>query len=107
MRFAIGRFRDCVQRALIKIADVNGPHCGVDKRCVVQLRLRSLPDVIFSITGTEAQRVVDQAAERVAQVLVRRLMRQRQVVRTPERLRASFQPAHERPTEFPIFNIRR
>jgi len=83
MRFAIGRFRDHIQWARIKVADVNGPRGGVDKRCVVQLRLRNRPDVIFAITEVEARSAVDRAADRVAQVLSRRLGRQRRIVREP------------------------
>jgi len=84
MRMAIGRFRDHIQWARIKVADVNGPRGGVDKRCVVQLRLRNRPDVIFAVTEVEAQSAVDRAAERVAQVLVRRLGRQRRIGKVPE-----------------------
>jgi hypothetical protein len=83
MRFAIGRFRDHIQWARIKVADVNGPRGGVDKRCVVQLRLRNRPDVIFAITELEARPAIDRAAERVAQVLSRRLGRARRVSREP------------------------
>lgn len=81
MKFAIGRFRDQIKWARIKVADVNGPRGGVDKRCVVQLRLRNLPDVIFAITEVEARSAIDRAADRVAQVLARRLERQRRIVR--------------------------
>ena len=86
MRTAIGRFRDHIQWARIKVADVNGPRGGVDKRCVVQLRLRNRPDVIFAITELEAHSAVDRAAERVARVLVNRLGRQRRIRReaTPQ-----------------------
>ena len=41
MRFAIGRFRDHIQWARVKVADVNGPKGGADKRCVVQLPQRA------------------------------------------------------------------
>lgn len=81
MRFAIGRFRDQIRWARVKVADVNGPRGGVDKRCVVQLRLRSCPDVIFSVTELEARSAIDRAAERVARVLVQRLGRQRRFTR--------------------------
>lgn len=84
MRMAIGRFRDHIQWARIKVADVNGPRGGVDKRCVVQLRLRNRPDVIFAITEVEAQSAVDRAAERVSQVLVRRLGRHRRINKVAE-----------------------
>lgn len=81
MRFAIGRFRDQIRWARVKVADVNGPRGGVDKRCVVQLRLRHCPDVVFSITEVEAHSAVDRAADRVARVLVQRLGRQRRFER--------------------------
>lgn len=73
MRLAIGNFGDRVQWTRVKVADVDGPGGGADKRCVVQLRLRNRPDVIFAVTAAGARVAVDRAAERVAQVLVRRL----------------------------------
>ncbi len=75
MSFAIGRFRDHIQWARVKVADVNGPRGGPDKRCVVQLRLRNLPDVVFAITQIEVRAAVDEAADRVARVLSQRLRR--------------------------------
>ena len=75
MSFAIGRFRDHIQWARVKVADVNGPRGGSDKRCVVQLRLRNLPDVVFAITQLDVRAAVDQAAERVARVLAQRVRR--------------------------------
>lgn len=77
MSFAIGRFRDHIQWARIKLADVNGPRGGADKRCVVQLRLRNLPDVVFAITQLDVRAAVDEAADRVGRVLAQRLRRQR------------------------------
>lgn len=82
MRFAIGRFQDHIRWARVKVADVNGPRGGTDKRCVVQLRLRNLPDVVFAITQIDVRTAVDQAADRVARVLAQRLRRQQK----PERL---------------------
>lgn len=84
MRFAIGRFRDHIQWARVKVADVNGPRGGADKRCVVQLRLRNLPDVVFAITQLDVRAAVDEAADRVSRVLAQRVRRQQR----PERARA-------------------
>ena len=81
MRFAIGRFRDHIQWARVKVADVNGPKDGADKRCVVQLRLRNLPDVVFAITQLEVRAAVDEAADRVARVLAQRLRRHQRPAR--------------------------
>lgn len=75
MRSSIGRFRDHIQWARVKVADVNGPGGGADKRCVVQLRLRNLPDVVFAITQLDVRAAVDEAADRVARVLAQRVRR--------------------------------
>ncbi len=58
MRSSIGRFRDHIQWARVKVAEVNGPEGGADKRCVVQLRLRNLPDVVFAITQIDVRAAV-------------------------------------------------
>ena len=81
MRSSIGRFRDHIQWARVKVADVNGPGGGADKRCVVQLRLRNLPDVVFAITQLEVRAAVDEAADRVARVLAQRLRRHQRPAR--------------------------
>lgn len=76
MRTAIGRFHGHIQWARVKVADVGGAPGSGDKRCVVQLRLRNLPDVVFAITQLDVRAAVDAAAERVARVLAQRLQRQ-------------------------------
>lgn len=83
MGFAIGRFREHIQWARVKVADVDGPRGGADKRCVVQLRLRNLPDVVFAITQLDVRSAVDQAAERVSRVLAQRVRRSGRPPRTP------------------------
>lgn len=75
MRQSFGHFRNRIQWARIKVADVKDPVDGDDKRCVVQLRLRNRPDVVFAVTAAGARAAVDRAAERVAHMLVRRLGR--------------------------------
>ena len=88
MRFAIGRFRDHIQWARVKVADVNGPRGGTDKRCVVQLRLRNLPDVVFAITQIEVRAAVYEAADRVARVLAQRVRRNQRPQRAASTLGA-------------------
>lgn len=78
---AIGRFRGHVEWARVKVADVKHAEGSQDKRCVVQLRLRNLPDVVFAITQFEVKAAVDQAAERLSRVLAQRVRRVRPVAR--------------------------
>jgi ribosome-associated translation inhibitor RaiA len=83
MAAAIARFQHHIQWARVKLADVDGEGGGVDKRCVVQLRLRNLPDIVFAITRLDVLAAVDQAAERLSRVLGQRLQRQRHVRTLP------------------------
>jgi hypothetical protein len=75
MTAAIARFRAHVRCARIKVADATGTEGGKDKRCVVQLRLRNLPDVVFATTHLDLRIAVDEAAARAARMLARRLRR--------------------------------
>lgn len=75
MREAISRFRDHIKYARVKVADVSDSDGSRNKRCVVLLRLRNLPDVVFAITQIEARVAVDAAANRLARVLTQRLRR--------------------------------
>lgn len=77
MSSAIGRFRGHIQWARVKVANVRDPNGNQNKRCVVQLRLRNLPDVVFAITQIEARAAVDEAANRLARVLAQRVRRNR------------------------------
>ncbi len=83
MSAAIARFQHHIQWARVKLADVDGEGGGVDKRCVVQLRLRNLPDIMFAITRIDALAAVDLAAERLSRVLGQRLQRQRHALPSP------------------------
>ena len=81
MRFAIGRFRDHIQWARVKVADVNGPKGGADKRGVVPLGRRTFPAVVFAIPQLEVRAAADEPADRVARVLAQRLRRHQRPAR--------------------------
>ncbi|MDR2259913.1 MAG: HPF/RaiA family ribosome-associated protein [Azoarcus sp.] len=72
MGAAMERFRAHIRWARIKVADAQG---GADKRCIVQLRLYNLPDVVFAITRLDERAAIDEAAARAARVLAQRLQR--------------------------------
>ncbi|MDR1228015.1 MAG: HPF/RaiA family ribosome-associated protein [Azoarcus sp.] len=78
MSAAMARFREHVRCARIKVASAAGANGdgGQSKRCVVQLRLHNLPDVMFTITRLDVRAAVDEAAERTARMLAQRLRRE-------------------------------
>lgn len=74
---AIRRFQDRVTWARIKLIDVRDETGALAKRCVVQMRLRERPQVVFAVTERVAQLAVERAVRRVQQVLDRRFSRSR------------------------------
>ncbi|MDR2032954.1 MAG: HPF/RaiA family ribosome-associated protein [Azoarcus sp.] len=72
MSAATERFRAHIRWARIRVADAQD---GTDKRCIVQLRLYNLPDVVFAITRLDERAAIDEAAARAARVLAQRLRR--------------------------------
>ena len=54
------------------MADLNGPRGGVDKHCLVEIRLTSPPRVIvIQDTDVEAEVAIGRVAERAARVVTR------------------------------------
>ena len=76
LRFALGRVATRLERVAVRIADVNGPRGGVDKRCRVRVVLPGR-----SITIDELDRdlyvAIDRAAERAGRAAERALARLR------------------------------
>lgn len=77
VEFALARFKDDVGSAEVRIADVNGPRGGMDKRCQVIVRgPRFRPSKIEEL-HEDPYAVVDRAMERTARVIGRGLDRGR------------------------------
>lgn len=72
---AIRSFRDRVTWARVKLVDVRDETGAWAKRCVVQMRLRQRPQVVFAVTERVAQLAVERAVKRVQRVLERRFAR--------------------------------
>ena len=71
-RFALGRFGDRVRSLTVHLADLNGPRGGVDKHCLVAIRLTSPPRlIVIEDTDAEAAVAIGRAADRCARVVAR------------------------------------
>ena len=72
LEFALGRFSARVRSLTVRLADLNGPRGGVDKHCLVAIRLTS-PRRLIVIEDTDAEAVVaiGRAADRGARVVAR------------------------------------
>lgn len=89
VHFQIGRFGEEVSSVLVRIADVNGPKGGVDKRCKVTVRGPRLGSATLDELSGDTYAAVDVALDRVAQSVARELQRLRTTKRSQSQRRAS------------------
>ncbi len=62
-----------VRRVHVRLSDLNGPRGGVDKRCLVEVRLEGLPVVVVEDIQSDMYTAIDRAVGRAARTVSRRL----------------------------------
>jgi putative sigma-54 modulation protein len=62
-----------VRRVLVRLSDLNGPRGGIDKRCLVEVRLEGLPVVVVEDVQSDMYSAIDRAVGRAARTVKRRL----------------------------------
>ena len=77
IHFHLSRFGNEVTAILVRLADVNGPKGGVDKRCQVTVRDPRIGAATLDEMGGDAYSAVDMAVERVGRSIGRELDRAR------------------------------
>jgi putative sigma-54 modulation protein len=92
MQFVVDRNDAQVMRARVRLADVNGPRGGIDKRCQIELALAGQNSIVIEDIETDLYVAIDRASDRCARTLNRRLERSR------ERLQKAA-PMHHAPEE--------
>ncbi|HEU4539012.1 MAG TPA: HPF/RaiA family ribosome-associated protein, partial [Polyangiaceae bacterium] len=91
--FAIGRFARRVVRVVVRLADVNGPKGGPDKRCRIVARVAPTQHVVVEATAADAYTAVSRAALRLDEGVARALTKARSVIRdVSQRPRAARPP---------------
>ena len=78
MGFALHRNDKHILRACVRLADINGPRGGVDKRCQIALKLAGQNSIVIEDTEADLYVAIDRACERAMRTLKRRLERLRQ-----------------------------
>jgi ribosome hibernation promoting factor len=73
--FALGRFDGRIRRVTVRLADVNGPRGGVDKRCHVSLMLSPGGNVVLEEKNADLVAAIDRAADRLGHAVARKLHR--------------------------------
>jgi putative sigma-54 modulation protein len=62
-----------VNRVRVRLSDLNGPRGGVDKCCLVEIRLAGLPVVIVEDVQSDMYSAIDRAVGRATRTVKRRL----------------------------------
>lgn len=83
LTFALSRFGSRVLRTVVYLTDNNGPKGGIDKSCLIVVRLRGLGEVIAEVVDTDWPVTVDRATTRIGHSVSRDLERQRGLFRDP------------------------
>ena len=76
-RFVMRRLAWLVPSAHIRLADVNGPRGGVDKRCQVELKTEQGRTVVVTVMAQDWRSALDDALARAVRVLLRSWRRHR------------------------------
>lgn len=80
LEFALGRFAGRVRSLTVRLTDVNGPRGGLDKKCLIAVRLTRLRhEVVIEDVGANHDVVVSRAAERASRAVSRALQSARHV----------------------------
>jgi CBS domain-containing protein len=73
----LGKFAPSIERASVRLSDVNGPKGGLDHRCVIKVVLSGLPSVVVDRTDSVLARAVDGAIAAAGQAVRRGVQRRR------------------------------
>lgn len=96
LAYALNHGRDMVSRIVVRLADINGPRGGVDKRCGIEVRLKGASTIAIDDTQADLYVAIDRAAERTGRTLDRRLARRHRFLRTASS--TAWAPSNEDPT---------
>jgi len=71
--FLLGRGIRRVRRVDVILSNLNGPHGGVDKRCLIKVSVDGLLPVIIEDVQTDLYVAIDRAAGRASRTVLRRM----------------------------------
>jgi len=77
--FALGRFGPAIDRATVRVGDMNGPRGGIDKCCqiVVTLRASGSPPIAIGDIDEDLRSAVARASNRAGRAVARAVERRR------------------------------
>ena len=73
LHFALARIGHRLRRIDVRLSDLNGPRGGVDKRCLIEVRINRHPPVIITDVQSDLYTSIDRACARAGRTVMRRL----------------------------------
>ncbi|MDP3087527.1 MAG: HPF/RaiA family ribosome-associated protein [Methylotenera sp.] len=83
MQFTLHRNDKHIARVQVRLADINGPRGGLDKRCQIDVSLAGHNDIVIEDTETNLYVAIDRACDRCARTLTRKLVRLQERLHEP------------------------
>ena len=77
LRFALSRFGDSINRVTVRLTDLNGPKGGIDKECLIVVKLQKGGEVIVQGSGMDCNATLNYCADRIGRAVDRELTRYR------------------------------
>lgn len=72
LEFALGRFANRVRSLRVRLTDVNGPRGGLDKKCLITVRLtRPRRVIVIEDVDADERAAVSRTVERLARAVSR------------------------------------
>lgn len=78
MQFALDCNDGHIMSVRVRLADINGPRGGVDKRCQIDLALAGQNNIVIEDTEADLYDAIDRVSDRCSRTLSRRLERSRE-----------------------------
>lgn len=78
LQFVLERNDSFVIRTNVRLADINGPRGGIDKRCQIELAVAGQNNILIEDTKADLYVAIDHASERCMRTLARRVERSKQ-----------------------------
>ncbi len=79
--YALGRFADAVRRVRIRLSDENGPRGGMDKRCLLDVKLARSGSLQIDVKDEEFMPALSRAMDRAARRIHEKIDRHRTIRR--------------------------
>ena len=75
LRFALSRSADRIRRVTVRLADVNGPRGGMDKRCRIQVEMPTMASIVTEDVDANMYAAISRSAARAGRAVVSKLKR--------------------------------